>query len=172
MTTFRNTVRRISERILNKNKAPAHTVERPAFDKIALQFGLKVSATHEIRCSYDEGCLLALDWALPERLAQDSLDSEVTELGSYLGELIINRLGGSWNLDQGTWIVELHGTKIYPFLRARKRLENGRSESLAYFFQVLKRTLREEHIGIPNSPDLSALIGVLPKTREKTDYAD
>ncbi len=158
----------LRERILNFQQKKAVVTplnEAPSFSQIAEEYGLKIGEEHEIRCEYEEGCLLALDWALPEYIEEGQAEKHVMGLGSFLGEMIVTKLGGRWEQEGSSWIIELNGTKIYPFQKAQKRLTHGRSESLIYFYQVLKRTIKEEQSKIPQAQNLSSLIGYLPRER-------
>ena len=159
MLGFRNKVLSITQQRHDSD------VTTPSFSELAEDFSLRVQAQHEIRCEYEEGCLLALDWALAQHPAESEIDTEVLALGSFLGQMIIKRLGGNWTKENDTWIIDLNGTKVYPFQKARKRLLNGRKESLTYFYQVLKRTFREQQQTIPQTPNMSVLVGYLPKER-------
>lgn len=61
-------------------------------------------------------------------------------LGSYLGEIIINNLGGKWAKDLSIKKVgDLKGF-AHPMTRARKRLANGRNDSLIHYYKNLKIT--------------------------------
>lgn len=92
-----------------------------------------------------ERTLRLIDELVPEATLLDgpALDRYESGLGSYLGELLVSELDGSWHRDEHGWCVVLGDSRVYPYHKARRRLMGGRSESLVYFFRVIKRTVTE-----------------------------
>ena len=60
----------------------------------------------------------------------------VNALSFYLGDELISKNGGEWFVnDEGEYSVVLkNNTKLYPFTKVRKFLENGDPDSLVAFF--------------------------------------
>lgn len=67
------------------------------------------------------------------------------QVGSYVGEVIIRHLGGRWN-DEGKPEINEVGPieAVYPIDRAMKRFENGRQESLAWFYHATAKQAYEQ----------------------------
>ena len=100
-----------------------------------------ISCVIEERALYEhEVRMVTLARAAGNTVSEERL---ILELGSFLGECIVNSLGGMWLFEEGEWIIGIGSTKVYPFRRVRNRLSRGGSDSLTYFFRVLKRTLHK-----------------------------
>ncbi len=61
-------------------------------------------------------------------------------IGSYLGHVIIENLGGRWLKDLSIGKVGKLKGSAHPMIRARKRLANGTDDSLVYYYRNLKLT--------------------------------
>lgn len=65
-------------------------------------------------------------------------------IGSYLGEVIVRHLGGQWDPDGR---AEIHGVgsgePVFPLERVRRRFENGRQESLVWYYHALVKHVHE-----------------------------
>lgn len=106
----------------------------------ASKFLFVVQKKFELELDYSEQSLYAADILLSlffkERRAHDLA---VTIIGSYVGEVLIQNLGGKW--EPRDLSVEKIGTMkgvAYPFRQARKRLEKGLGESLIAWYSKLK----------------------------------
>jgi hypothetical protein len=78
-----------------------------------------------------------------------NLETPVTLFGAYLGEAIIHNLGGNWIQSNGSWVVELTAkdgasVKANVFAKVHKRFVNGEGDSLAYFYQGIKKAINNE----------------------------
>jgi len=62
----------------------------------------------------------------------------VVLIGSYLGEVVINNLGGSWQKDFSIINVGETKTTVNPMNRAKKRLSIGLGDSLVNYYRNLK----------------------------------
>jgi len=59
-------------------------------------------------------------------------------LGCYLGEMIIQNLGGKWRHDLLIRKVGKSKILINPIMKAKKRLENGLVDSVVFYYRDLK----------------------------------
>jgi hypothetical protein len=70
-------------------------------------------------------------------------------IGCYVGEVIIRNIGGHWNLEDKPEINGLGPIEaIYPIEKAQKRFENGREESLAWYYHAVARQAYEAGVEI------------------------
>lgn len=71
--------------------------------------------------------------------------SMATAYGSYVGEVIRKRWGGTWSAQSATFAeptVTLHlgpTEEVYPLNKVQKRLVNGEEDSIWFYYQVLAR---------------------------------
>lgn len=68
--------------------------------------------------------------------APDSLQADV---GAYVGEVIRRNIGGTWSADGSLRDVGGEVSQIDSFGKARKRFANGDEDSLAWFYEVVRR---------------------------------
>lgn len=77
----------------------------------------------------------------------DTVDTLISVLGSFLGECVVARTGGSWHeTDDGTWVVLLpNGNTVFPFSKVRKQFRDGQEagESIASFYHVAVTVVAE-----------------------------
>lgn len=65
-------------------------------------------------------------------------------IGCYLGEVIIRNLGGHWNEEGKPEINEIGPIEaIYPIEKAIKRFENGKSDSLSWYYHSVAKKAYE-----------------------------
>lgn len=65
-------------------------------------------------------------------------------IGSYLGEVIIRHLGGHWNVEGKAEINDIGPLEaIHPIEKAMKRFENGRKDSLAWYYHAVAKQFHE-----------------------------
>lgn len=87
-----------------------------------------------------------------ERLTADQIGSTIFSFGCYIGEVLVRHQGGVWKMPaQSIWsklgfgntnmmIVETpNGTVWNPIGKAFKLLENGKADSVSYFYEVVKQ---------------------------------
>lgn len=87
-----------------------------------------------------------------------------TFIGAYLGEVIIENLGGRWMADLSLGKVGNLNGIAYPMQRARKRLRDGMEESLVHYYRSLKlSTCREARF----AEDLNAIQEAYRALREQ-----
>jgi hypothetical protein len=64
--------------------------------------------------------------------------ASVLPVGAFLGECIINTFGGDWVKDDGGWLVRINSNFVAnPFGRVRRHLENGPSDCVLSYFEVI-----------------------------------
>ena len=87
-----------------------------------------------------------------EGLDQSQIGETVFSLGCYVGEVLVRNNGGTWKLPKDSFLAKLvrrgenimvvdlpNGTTCNPIGKAFKFLENGRTDSVAYFYQVFTK---------------------------------
>jgi hypothetical protein len=84
-----------------------------------------------------------------ERLRPDQVGETVFSFGCYVGEVFVRHHAGRWVMPKRSWfgfggsdmmLVEMpNGVVCNPIGKAFKLLEQGESESLTYFYQVMVR---------------------------------
>lgn len=69
------------------------------------------------------------------------LEALVMDWGSYLGQMILENLGGEWYFRQPLWHSSIHfasmGAECFPYHRVAKRFLLGRDESVSQYYQAL-----------------------------------
>lgn len=107
---------------------------------------------HPLELDLSEESLSELDGLVeilwPEPVEDpDALDAIVANWGAYLGETILNNLGGHWVFRQDLEHVSIHfprtGLEAFPMHLVRKRLMLGEQESMAGFYDALVAKLVE-----------------------------
>jgi len=75
------------------------------------------------------------------------LDFESRLWGSYLGEVLRQRYNGSWEMTQypggehAVPAVEVRGSRLFPLMKAYRRLTMGEEEDLPGFFHMVTERL-------------------------------
>lgn len=65
-------------------------------------------------------------------------------VGSYVGEVIIRHLGGYWNEEGLPEINEVGPLEaIYPLEKAKQRFQNGKEDSLAWYYHAIMKQAYE-----------------------------
>ena len=82
----------------------------------------------------------------PEPIAEEeTLDAVVANWGAYLGQAIIENLGGEWtfrrDLDHASVHFPRTGMEAFPFHKVRKRLVLGAQESMLDFYEAIVEEL-------------------------------
>ncbi len=82
-------------------------------------------------------------------------ESIVDIMGSYLGEVLVKNLGGSWEFSptQNRWVVVLttkEGDKMESnvFRKVENRIKNGKEDSFTYFYDMTEKLVNEGHDAI------------------------
>lgn len=68
--------------------------------------------------------------------APESLQDDV---GAYVGEVVRRHIGGRWDEDGSLRDLGGEVTQVHPIGKARKRFANGPEDSLAWFYEVVRR---------------------------------
>ena len=101
---------------------------------------------HEIELDFSEESLDELDLLVDQQWPQpiedaDVLDAIVANWGAYLGQMIIENLGGTWTFRKDLDHASVHFSRLnleaFPLHVVRKRFQLGKGESLSGFYQAL-----------------------------------
>ena len=72
-------------------------------------------------------------------------DRMVSLFGSYLGEALIQSIGGEWQQYKGTWCVSIdENQRAFPFNKVAKQFENGSADSIYAFFTMIPLVMNIE----------------------------
>jgi hypothetical protein len=108
---------------------------------------------HELELDLSEESLEGLDRLVdqlwPEPIEdEEALDAIVANWGAYVGQTILEHLGGQWTFRQDLDHASLHfprlGLEAFPLHVVRKRLVLGADESLAAFYEALVERLTSD----------------------------
>jgi hypothetical protein len=94
----------------------------------------------DIPLSYDASTVKWLDGYIEQLRSHYHDYSGITEnIGALLGQIIIERYGGTWQRDaQGAWGIAFGNRGIvYPFVKVYKQFVNGHEDSIYAFYQTL-----------------------------------
>ncbi|HEY9746717.1 MAG TPA: hypothetical protein V6C99_10925 [Oculatellaceae cyanobacterium] len=96
-------------------------------------------------------------------------DSLLQGIGCYLGEVIIRNLGGEWDESGKPEIVGLSTLPpIQPIEKAHQRFQNGRQDSLAWYYHSLaKKAYEMEAANNPPQNNEGGLFGFLSSLFKK-----
>lgn len=76
---------------------------------------------------------------------EETLDAIVANWGAYLGQAIIENMGGEWTFRQDLDHASVHfprtGMEAFPFHKVRKRLVLGTRESMMDFYEAIVEEL-------------------------------
>jgi hypothetical protein len=135
-------------------------LQYPPEPKHAIQLAaLAVAAARNvdrIELDYSPKSLTAVDRILDsfhrEGLSENQVGETVFSFGCYVGEVLVRHNRGFWKMPEQTalarilrrgenmMVVELpNGTVCNPIGKAFKFLESGKTESVAYFYQVVTK---------------------------------
>lgn len=140
--------------------------DRPNFHAIVVQYFQAIYDQHQLELTLSEAALAEHEDLLDPLgcpLTTPNLELRVIAIGSFLGEVMVHNLCGKWKKEGNTWVVAIDNKTYSPFQQARRRLIQGRVESLEFFFDVIKRSLSERKHGVPDSSGANALLGFLEK---------
>jgi hypothetical protein len=113
-------------------------------DEMAPQIGL----------DYSVESLQRLDQFISEHFdapnTKEVSDALTLRIGCYLGEVIIRHVGGQWNGEGKPEINDLGPIEaIYPLERAQLRFQNGKKDSLAWYYHSVAKKLYEAGVTEP-----------------------
>jgi HEAT repeat protein len=77
-------------------------------------------------------------------------------IGTFLGETVIENLGGKWLMDYTIKKVGRTKVMVYPIKRAQKRLSHGMEDSLVSFYRALKLSVMQDSVFAPNADRIKA----------------
>lgn len=122
----------------------------------------------ELRLDYSVESLQRLDQFISENFepvgSRTIADSLPQGVGCYLGEVIIRNLGGEWSEENKPEVVGI-GTldPVQPIEKAYRRFQNGRQDSLAWYYHALAKQAYEAEAAqdVKNQEDGGGLLGFL-----------
>lgn len=102
----------------------------------------------ELRLDYSVESLQRLDQFITENFepagSKAIADSLPQGIGCYLGEVIIRNLGGDWSEEDKPEVVGISSLEpIQPIEKAHRRFQNGRQDSLAWYYHALAKQAYE-----------------------------
>jgi hypothetical protein len=76
---------------------------------------------------------------------EKSIIDMATRLGAYLGEVIRNKTGGEWKIEDptgegNTMVLQLGDVKIFPVARVYRRLKDGNENNVWHYYQSVTQT--------------------------------
>ena len=80
----------------------------------------------------------------------NQLDEIARTWGGYLGEVVRRRFGGEWTIEKypaGDFLIvtlNVNGAKLFPAMKIHKRLTDGASENLLYFYRNVRTRLEAQ----------------------------
>ena len=78
------------------------------------------------------------------QLTKENKNAWISLIGSFLGQTIIKVYGGQW-IDESNLSIELTDNTIcYPIDKVVKQLENGKEESIHYYFTFISEILKKK----------------------------
>jgi hypothetical protein len=78
---------------------------------------------------------------------QDQLDERCKMWGSYLGEVVRRRFGGTWSIETypgkgfATLTLSVGGSKLFPSMKVHRRLTQGEDDDVWAFYKMVKARL-------------------------------
>lgn len=66
------------------------------------------------------------------------------DVGAYVGEVVRRHVGGRWVEDGSLRDLAGDVAEVHPIGKARKRFANGSQDSLAWFYEVVRRHVAGE----------------------------
>jgi hypothetical protein len=122
----------------------------------------------ELRLDYSVESLQRLDQFISENFepagSKTIADSLPQGIGCYLGEVIIRNLGGDWSEEEKPEVVGISTLEpIQPIDKAHRRFQNGRQDSLSWYYHALaKQAYEADAVKNKNSSnDEGGLLGFL-----------
>ncbi|MNS21856.1 hypothetical protein D3C72_536330 [compost metagenome] len=81
---------------------------------------------------------------------QEALDALLSNWGAYLGQAILENLGGEWTFRKDLEHASVHfprtGLEAFPFHKMRKRLALGAEDSMVDFYEAIVEELTQDQI--------------------------
>ena len=104
-----------------------------------------VKRSLKVELDFNEESILKLD-DLADQLIESTLSDQVSNhidgvvalFASFLGEAIIKTLGGEWIKTTNGWGVQIGDATLNVFAKVKKRLLNGESDSISYYYESMK----------------------------------
>jgi hypothetical protein len=75
--------------------------------------------------------------------SEDQISTTAKIWGIYVGEVIRRHYGGQWSVgDDGAFALSIGETQIVPAAKARKRIVDGPTENIRYYFSSMMKLLQ------------------------------
>jgi hypothetical protein len=94
-----------------------------------------------IKLTYDEDTILKIDDIISNAWSNIPSSKTIQIWGCFLGESIRKILGGSWIETEAGLGVIIKNIVIHPLNKIEKRFIQGTSESISFFYKVIKEEL-------------------------------
>lgn len=113
------------------------------------RFGFALDFTEESVASLET--ILANVCSTLKAEDQEAIEHEVKLWGSYLGEVVLRRWGGDWDLQQypggavAVPSIAIGGSQVYPLIKVYRRLTLGEQESISNFYGKIREKLAAAH---------------------------
>lgn len=119
----------------------------------------------QIGLDYSVDSLQRLDQFISEHFdgksTQEVGETMLLRVGSYVGEVIIRHLGGHWNEEGLPEINEVGPLDVvHPLEKAQKRFQNGKADSLAWYYHSLAKQAYEAELEQAGKSDNSSGDGI------------
>ncbi|MFH0801073.1 MAG: HEAT repeat domain-containing protein [bacterium] len=131
---------------------------RETIQKSALKFAELAERKFGIRLDFSEESLLIADELLTLffKFRKKHYYTASVLIGTFLGEVIIENLGGKWLVDYTLKKVGKTKVMVYPIKRAQKRLSRGMEDSLVSFYRSLKLSAMQDSVFAPDREQIQA----------------
>lgn len=111
---------------------------------------IKIAAQLDCVLDYSEESLKRMETILEKPAARES-ESDISETckiwGSYLGEVVRRRFGGSWSIETypgkqfATLALNVNESKLFPSMKMHRRITQGPEENVWSFYKMVRSRL-------------------------------
>ena len=111
---------------------------------------VEIAATLDCVLDYSEESLMRMETILEKPALQES-EPDISESckiwGSYLGEVVRRRFGGSWSIETypgkqfATLALSVNGSRLFPSMKLHRRITQGQDENVWSFYQMVRTRL-------------------------------
>ena len=99
----------------------------------------------KIDLAYDEASLLRIDDIISKAWPKGSSGGDIKKRceiwASFLGECLRTIFGGDWVRTEAGWGVRSGTVVLNVFAKMEKRLQNGTSDSISFYYETFKKQL-------------------------------
>jgi hypothetical protein len=111
---------------------------------------VEIAATLDCVLDYSEESLMRVE-AILENPALEKSEPDISETckiwGSYLGEVVRRRFGGSWSIETypgkqfATLALKVNGSRLFPSMKLHRRITQGPDENIWSFYKMVRSRL-------------------------------